>query len=199
MEQFGQYHFLHYWNFAKRKRTWNQMQWLPSNARAQFVVKCEGTAWCKANIVIGSMRKWSFVNTDPQPCFLEVLSKRHQLRFALSLQMIYKLINLILLLDMVLWFSLVAPLADYNTNKHSNIVEHINWDLSELSVRVHKTANRIGRTCISLLSRTYRFSCILKEVLVTASGVARPSAARGHQKIAPFSSIKFASKHLKRK
>jgi len=64
--------------------------------------------------------------------------------------MIYKLINLILLLDMVLWFSLVAPLADYNTNKHSNIVEHINWDLSELSVRVHKTANRIGHTCISL-------------------------------------------------
>jgi len=40
---------------------------------------------------------------------------------------------------MVLQFSLVALLSDYDTNKHSNIVEHINWVLSELSVRVHKT------------------------------------------------------------
>jgi len=64
--------------------------------------------------------------------------------------MIYKLINLIFLLDMVLWFSLVALLPDYDTNKHSNIVEHINCILSELSVGVHKTANRIGRTCMSL-------------------------------------------------
>jgi len=52
-------------------------------------------------------------------------------------------------------------LSDYGTNKQSNIVEHINWVLSELSVRVHKTVNRIGRTCISLLSRTHRFLCIL--------------------------------------
>jgi len=49
----------------------------------------------------------------------------------------------------------------YGTNKHSNIVEHINWVLSELSVRVHKTVNGIGRTCILLLSRTHRFLCIL--------------------------------------
>jgi len=44
-------------------------------------------------------------------------------------------------------------LSDYDTNKHSNIVEHINWVLSELSVGVHKTVNRSGRTCISLWSR----------------------------------------------
>ena len=53
-----------------------------------------------------------------------------------------------LLLDMVLQFSLVALLSDYVTNKHSNIVEHINWVLSELSVGVHKMVNRIGRMCI---------------------------------------------------
>jgi len=45
---------------------------------------------------------------------------------------------------------LVALLSDYGTNKHSSIVEHINWVLSELSIRGHKTVNRIGRTCISL-------------------------------------------------
>jgi len=60
-----------------------------------------------------------------------------------------------MLLDMVLQFSLVAQLSDDDTKKHSNIVEHINWILSELSVGVHKTVNRIGRTCISLLSRTH--------------------------------------------
>jgi len=69
--------------------------------------------------------------------------------------------NLILLLDMVLQFSVVAQLSDYDTKKHSNIVEHINWVLSELSVGVHKTVNRISRTCMSLLSRRHRFSCIL--------------------------------------
>jgi len=52
---------------------------------------------------------------------------------------------------MVLHFSLVAQLSDYDTKKHSNIVEHINWVLSELSIGVHKTVNHIGRTCISLL------------------------------------------------
>jgi len=45
---------------------------------------------------------------------------------------------------------LVALLSDYDKNKHSTIVEHINWVLSELSVGVDKTVNRIGRTCISL-------------------------------------------------
>jgi len=69
--------------------------------------------------------------------------------------------NLILLLDMVLQFSVVAQLSDYDTKKHSNIVEHINWVLSELSVGVQKTVNRISRTCMSLLSRRHRFSCIL--------------------------------------
>jgi len=34
-----------------------------------------------------------------------------------------------------------------DANKHSNIVEHINWVLSELSVGVQKMLNRIGRTC----------------------------------------------------
>jgi len=38
---------------------------------------------------------------------------------------------------MVLQFSLVAILSDYDTNKHSNIAEHINWILSELSVGMH--------------------------------------------------------------
>jgi len=60
------------------------------------------------------------------------------------------LINLILLLDMVLQFSLVAQLSDYDTKKHSNMVEHINWVSLELSVGVYKTVNRIGRACISL-------------------------------------------------
>jgi len=55
-----------------------------------------------------------------------------------------------MLLDMALQFSLVAQPSEYDTKKHSNIVEHINWVLSELSVGVHKTVNRIGRTCISL-------------------------------------------------
>jgi len=66
-----------------------------------------------------------------------------------------------MLLDMVLQSKLIAQLSDYDTKKHSNIVEHINWVLSELSVGVNKTVNGIGRTCISLLSRTHRFSCIL--------------------------------------
>jgi len=38
-----------------------------------------------------------------------------------------------------------------DVNKHSNIVEHIIWVLSELSVGVHKMLNRIGRMCISLV------------------------------------------------
>jgi len=67
---------------------------------------------------------------------------------------------LILLLGMVLYFSLVTLLADYDTYKQSNIVDHINWVLSELSVGVHKTVKFIARTCIPLLSRTHRFSCI---------------------------------------
>jgi len=38
---------------------------------------------------------------------------------------------------MVLQFSLVAQLSDYDTKKRSNIVEHINWVMSELPVGVH--------------------------------------------------------------
>jgi len=34
-----------------------------------------------------------------------------------------------------------------DANKHSNIAEHINWILSELSVGVHKMLNRTGCTC----------------------------------------------------
>jgi len=56
---------------------------------------------------------------------------------------------------------LVALLSDYDTNKHSNVVKYINWILSELSVGVHKTVNRVGRTCISLLSIAHRISFIL--------------------------------------
>jgi len=57
--------------------------------------------------------------------------------------------NLIMLLDMVLQFSLFAQLADYDTKKHSNIVEHINWVLSELSVGVHT------KRWIALVARAY--------------------------------------------
>ena len=67
----------------------------PLNSRAlvhdhgcNFGVNCGGTAWCKTNIVIGLMRKWSFANTDSQPCFSEGFSTQHESRLALSLQMI---------------------------------------------------------------------------------------------------------------
>jgi len=71
---------------------------------------------------------------------------------ALSWQMIYILIYLNLLLDTVLQFSLF--LVSYlDVNKNGNIVEHIKWVLSELSVGVHKMLNRTGRMCISLLHR----------------------------------------------
>ena len=53
---------------------------------------------------------------------------------ALSLQMICMLIYLNLLLDTVLQFSLLPLITYLDVNKHSNIVEHINWVLSELSV-----------------------------------------------------------------
>jgi len=62
--------------------------------------------------------------------------------------LINKLIHLNLFLDTVLSFSLRVLMSYLDTNKHSNVVEHINW---ELSVVVHKMLNRIGRTCISLL------------------------------------------------
>jgi len=39
----------------------------------------------------------------------------------------------------------------FGANRHNNIVEHINWVLSELPVAVHKMQNRISRTCISFL------------------------------------------------
>jgi len=67
-----------------------------------------------------------------------------------------------------LQFNLITLLSDYDTIMQRNIVEHINWVLSELSVGVHKEVNRIGCMCISLLSRTHRFSCILYEVWVAA-------------------------------
>jgi len=67
----------------------------------------------------------------------------------LSLQMIYILIYLNLLLNTVLQFSLFPLISE--VNKHNNIAEHISWVLSELSVGVHKMLNCIGRTCISLL------------------------------------------------
>jgi len=64
--------------------------------------------------------------------------------------MIYILVYLNLLLDTVLFFSLLPLISYLDVNKHSNIVEHIIWVLSELSVGVHKMLNRIGRTCIPL-------------------------------------------------
>jgi len=41
--------------------------------------------------------------------------------------MIYILIYLNLLLDTVLLFSLLPLISYLDANKHSNIVEHINW------------------------------------------------------------------------
>jgi len=46
------------------------------------------TAHCETNVVMEPIRKWSFINTDSQSCFLEVFSKQHWSRFASSLQMI---------------------------------------------------------------------------------------------------------------
>jgi len=65
--------------------------------------------------------------------------------------MIYILIYIHLFLDTVLQLSLFLSISYVDVYKHSNIVEHIVWVLSELSVEVHKMLNRIGRTCISLL------------------------------------------------
>jgi len=65
--------------------------------------------------------------------------------------MIYILIYLNLLLDTILQLSLFPLISYLDVNKHSNVVEHINWVLSELSVGVYKMLNRIGSTCISLL------------------------------------------------
>jgi len=39
----------------------------------------------------------------------------------------------------------------FDAKKHSNVVEHIIWVLSDLSDGVPKMLNRTGRTCISLL------------------------------------------------
>jgi len=51
-----------------------------------------------------------------------------------------------------LWLRAWLPLISYlGVYKHSSIVEHIIWVLSELSVGVNKMLNRIGRTCIPLL------------------------------------------------
>jgi len=44
-----------------------------------------------------------------------------------------------------------ATVSNFDTNKHSNIVENIIWVLSELSAEVLKMLNRIGRTYISFL------------------------------------------------
>jgi len=65
--------------------------------------------------------------------------------------MIYILIYLNVLLEAVLQFNLFPLISYLDANKHSSIVEHISWVLSELSVAVHKMLNRIGSTCISLL------------------------------------------------
>jgi len=46
------------------------------NHGRNWVVKCGGTAWCETNIVIGSMQKWSFINTDSH-LFSEVFWKQH--------------------------------------------------------------------------------------------------------------------------
>jgi len=40
-----------------------------------------------------------------------------------------------------------------DTKKHSNIVENIDWVLSELSVAVHKILNGICCMCISFLQQ----------------------------------------------
>ena len=49
-----------------------------------FFVKCKETSWCEINIVIGSIQKYSLINTGPRSCFLEVFWKQHLLRFVLT-------------------------------------------------------------------------------------------------------------------
>ena len=51
----------------------------------------------------------------------------------------------------MLYFSLLPLISYLDVNKHSKIVEYIDWILSEFSVGVHNMLNRIVRTCISLL------------------------------------------------
>jgi len=53
-----------------------------------------------------------------------------------------------LLLDMQLQLGMLPLISYLDVNKNSNIVENITS--SELSIRVHKTMNRIGRNCRSL-------------------------------------------------
>jgi len=71
--------------------------------------------------------------------------------FILTVDLQIKIAYLNLFLDTLLSFSLLALISYLDTNKYSNVVEHINWVLSELSVVVHKMPNRIDRICISLI------------------------------------------------
>jgi len=60
-----------------------------------------------------------------------------------------------LLLDTVLFFTVPALISYLDRNKHSSVVEHINWVLSESSVGVHKMLNGIDRTCMSPVEHIY--------------------------------------------
>jgi len=53
-----------------------------------------------------------------------------------------------LFLDTVVYFSLLALISYFDTNKQSSIIYQL--VVSELSIGVHKMMNCIGRTCISL-------------------------------------------------
>jgi len=82
--------------------------------------------------------------------FLEVFWGQHQSRFVLADDLHTNI------LKFVAGHGTAVQPASINivsgcVNKHSNIAEHITWVLSELSVGVHKTLNRIGRKCMSLL------------------------------------------------
>ena len=77
------------------------------------------------------VQKWRFMYTDSQS-YLYRCFESHS-NHALSLQMMYILIYLNLFLDMVLQFSLLHLISYWDTKKYSNIVENINWVLSELS------------------------------------------------------------------
>ena len=133
-----------------------------------FVVKCGGPPWGKTNIVLGPMRKWSFVNTDPILFFRGVFKATLiTLYFVPANDLEINKPNFVVGHRTVVQLGCTTIRLRYKPAQHYSRTHQLGF-LSELSVGVHKTVNRIiGLTCISLICRTHRFSCIL-EVWVTA-------------------------------
>ena len=109
-----------------------------------------GTACCKTNIVIGLIRSDHLYIQIPN-----LISRGVLIATLITLCFIladYLHINMLkFVAGKVTVVNLFLLISYLDVNQHSNIVEHINWVLSELSVGVHKMLNRIGSACISLL------------------------------------------------